>query len=416
MGFGIIVFFMIVAFAVQAIQKQATESTWSAVGRRAGLTTSRSSMFSNPSMSGTIKGVHVEARVVTRGSGDSQRRVTQYTVTFPSVGPNVRFRRQGIGSFFRGMFGGTDTVIGDPRFDESVEIEAADTSLLRDFLTPARRAAILSIFSTWPNAEITNTMIRAETRRVERNQDRMTAALNRLVDSALLLSAPGPIEAALERRESGDLTEAATELHDAIEAAPEPNVVARVLEAETLIALDRAEEAKPILEAAATELPGDPEVAGWAAVADEQIARHEAASTLPAPPPRPEEPAPAAPPSTDQQDVIDALFGHDLVGHEIEREFETRYAGLRVAWTGEVETTRGYRSDRDFGDTPGTKTTVRIGSVGASVLMSNRVKAIVDLPADTELGRGDTVAFDGTLLRLDRFTRTVYVGDARLTD
>lgn len=420
MGFGFIVFFFIIAFAIQAFLKQAAESTWTSVGRRTGLTTTRGSLFSNPSMSGTINGVNVEARVVTRGSGDNRRQVTQYTVHFPSVGPDVRFRRQGLGSFFRGMFGATDTVVGDPRFDDSVEVDAPDSTLLREFLTPARRAAILSIFSTWPSAEITNTMIRAETRRVERDQDRMTAALNRLVDSARLLSEQGPIAAALERREAGDLTEAAVALHEAIDADPEPNVVARVLEAETLIALDRAEEAKPVLAAAATQLPGDEEVAGWAAVADEQIARHRATaaepsagSSLPTPPPRP---APERPPrATDQQSVMDDLFGGSLRGHEIEREFETRYAGLPVAWKGEVESSRGYRSDRDFGDTPGTKTTVRIGSVGASTLMSNRVKAIVDLPADIELTRGDGVAFTGTLLRVDRFTRTIYVSDAEVS-
>lgn len=415
MGFGIIIFFAIIVFAVQAVQKQATDQSWSAVGRRTGLMSTRTSMFRSPSMSGTIKGVHVEARVVTRGSGDSQRRVTQYTVTFPSVGPPVQFRRQGVGSFFRGMFGGSDVVIGDPRFDSSVEIDSTGGSALQEFLTPARRAAILSIFSTWPSAVITDSMIRVETRRVERSQDRLMSSLNRLVDSARLLSDPEPVSRALAQRDAGDLVDAAAALHEAVEAEAEPNMVAKVLEAETLIALDRAEEAKPILAAAADELPGDKEVAGWTAVADEQIARHQQASTLPAPPPPPEppeaEPAPT-PPSLVQQDTIDALFGGGLLGHEIEREFETRYAGEAIAWSGEVENSRDYRSDRDFGGEPGTKTTVRIGSVGASTLMSNRVKAIVDLPADADIARGETIAFTGTLLRVDRFTRTVYVADA----
>ncbi|MDW3217458.1 MAG: hypothetical protein R8F63_02490 [Acidimicrobiales bacterium] len=416
MGFGLIIFIGIIAFAIQAVQKQATDQSWSTVGRRTGLTTTSRSMFRSPSMSGTIRGVHVDARVVSRGSGDSQRRVTQYTVTFPSVGPPVQFRRQGVGSFLRGMFGGADAVIGDPRFDSSVEIDGADGAALQAFLTPARRAAILSIFSTWPSAVITDSTIRVETRRVERNQDRLLASLNRLVDSARLLGDPGPVNAALAQRDDGDLTDAADALHAAAAADAEPNTVTKVLEAEALIALDRAEEAKPILAAAATELPGDEEVAGWAAVADEQIARHEAASALPAPPPRPEPDAEPdrAPPSLAQQDTIDALFGSSRRGHEIEREFETRYAGETIEWSAEVESSRDYRSDRDFGDEPGTKTTMRIGSVGASTLMSNRVRAIVDLPADSDVDRGDTIAFTGTLLRVDRFTRTIYVADAAL--
>lgn len=426
MGFGIFVLFIIIGLAIQAAQKQATGKTWTSVGSRNGLMTTGSSLFSNPSMSGTIKGVHVEARVVTRGSGDNRRRVTQYTVTFPGVGPEVRFRRQGLGSFLRGVFGAKDVVVGDPRFDSSVEIDAVNTVALTEFLTPARKAAILSIFSTWPSAIVTNSSIQVETRRVERSQDRLMASLNRLVDSARLLMDPDKVSRALEQRETGDLTEAAEALHDAVEADDSPNVVAQVLEAETLIALDRAEEARPILDQAAVELPGDAEVAGWAAVADEQIARHEKESSLPPPPPRPEaeteaeaeaqEPAgePAEPVDADQQAVIDALFGSDLVGHEIERVFENRYAGLAITWTAEVESSRGCRTDRDFGDEPGTKTTCRIGSVGASTLMSNRVRAVVDLPPDLTLRREDEITFTGTLLRLDRFTRTIYVRDATL--
>lgn len=420
MGFGIFVLFIIIGLAIQAAQKQATGKTWTSVGSRNGLMTTGSSFFSNPSMSGTIRGVHVEARVVTRGSGDNRRRVTQYTVTFPGVGPEVRFRRQGLGSFLRGVFGAKDVVVGDPRFDSSVEIDAVNTVALAEFLTPARKAAILSIFSTWPNAVVTNSTIQVETRRVERSQDRLMASLNRLVDSARLLMDPGPVNRALEQRETGDLTEAAEALHDAVEADDSPNVVARVLEAETLVALDRAEEARPILDQAAVELPGDAEVAGWAAVADEQIARHEQESSLPPPPPRPEaeeeapEPVgePAEPVATDQQSVIDDLFGSDLAGHEIERVFENRYLGLLVTWTAEVESSRSYRTDRDFGDEPGTKTTVRIGSVGSSALMSNRVKAVVDLPPDLTLRREDEITFTGALLRVDRYTRTIYVRDA----
>lgn len=418
MGFGIFVLFLVIGAAIRTAQKRATDNTWSAVGRRHGLTTTGSSLFANPSMSGTIRGIDVEARVVTRGGGNNRRRVTQYTVTFPSVGPPVTLRRQGLTSFLRGVFGGTDVTIGDARFDDSVEIDTIDVAALRGFLTPARQAAILGIFSTWPNATITDGSIQVETRRVERDHDRLMASLNRLVDSARLFSDPGSVDRALTERDEGDLAGSVASLHATVDADPEPNVVTRVLEAETLISLDRAEEAKPILDEAAVALPGDAEVAGWAAVADEQIARRRGEppqSSLPPPPegPPPVDPAPTEDP-LDQQSVMDALFADPLAGHEIERRFENRFAGRPVTWTAEVESSRGYRSDRDFGDEPGTKTTCRIGSIGSSRLLSNRMKAIVDLPVDCSLTRGDSITFTGILLRVDRFARTFYVADATL--
>ena len=56
-----------------------------------------------------------------------------------------------------------------------------------------------------------------------------------------------------------------------------------------------------------------------------------------------------------------------------------------------------------------------IGSVGNSPLFSNRVKAIVGLPADDRFDRGDEVHFSGTLVRFDRLVRAIYVADAECT-
>ncbi|MDG2027992.1 MAG: hypothetical protein P8J50_12865 [Acidimicrobiales bacterium] len=127
-----------------------------------------------------------------------------------------------------------------------------------------------------------------------------------------------------------------------------------------------------------------------------------------------EQEASASSAPTDQQAAIEDLFGGSRTGHEIEAAFEQDYAGRRVEWTGEVENSRSYRSDHDFGDVPGTKTTVRLGSIGSSRLMSNRIKAVVDLLVDTDLAREDEIQFSGTLLRVDRFTRTLFVRDADL--
>ncbi|MEM7141164.1 MAG: tetratricopeptide repeat protein [Actinomycetota bacterium] len=397
MGFFVIIVF--VAIAISAFQKQQQTSTWQSVGRRTGLAVQSGSLFRAPSMSGTVRGVRVRAEVISRGSGDDSYRVTRYTVGFPAAGPAVSFRRQGMLSFMRSFVGGRDIVTGDPRFDESVIVDAASEAAVRQYLTPARRAALLSIFSTWPKAEVTPSSIVVESRRVERNQDRMMATINRLIDSGRLLTDPAPVDAALAPLEAGDMAEAVDALHELNEATDDenpPNVVTQLIEAESLVALGRPEEATIILERTAAALPGDPEVDGWRDVAATER------SALAPPPPRPAE----------RQATIDDLFGAGRPGHEIEAVFEADYAGRPVHWTGEVEHSRGYRSDRDFGDEPGTKTTVRIGAIGSSALMSNRVKAIVDLPADVDVERGDEITFSGTLLRVDRFTRAIYVEQA----
>jgi hypothetical protein len=46
--------------------------------------------------------------------------------------------------------------------------------------------------------------------------------------------------------------------------------------------------------------------------------------------------------------------------------------------------------------------------------MSNRVKAVADLPDGTVVERDDAIAFRGNLLHVDRFTRSFFMSDAVL--
>jgi hypothetical protein len=124
--------------------------------------------------------------------------------------------------------------------------------------------------------------------------------------------------------------------------------------------------------------------------------------------------SPDARPALDAKKMIDDLLGPRRLGHEVEVAFEQGYQGRTVEWSGEVDSARDFRSDADFGSEPGTKVVVRIGSIGESDLFSNLVKAVVEFAPDTDLARGNGIRFTGTLLRIDRFTRSIYIADAAL--
>ena len=130
---------------------------------------------------------------------------------------------------------------------------------------------------------------------------------------------------------------------------------------------------------------------------------------VPAPDPTPTETSPL-----DADALITDLFGSNRMGHEVESRFEEAYRDRAVRWSGEVANVRPYRGDRDFGNAPGTKATVLIGHLGDGRLVTSRVEAIVQLPAGVEPVRGTEITFTGTLLRVDRFMRNLYVAGATL--
>lgn len=99
---------------------------------------------------------------------------------------------------------------------------------------------------------------------------------------------------------------------------------------------------------------------------------------------------------------------------EIVEHFEKTYQNKLVSWHGKVTTYSQYRHDSDFGEGPGIKATVLLGTVGVSKYVSSEVHAILDLPAIVELERGTEISFVGMLTTVDRFSRKLYVRSASL--
>lgn len=409
--FVFVVIFVVVLVSSQGQRKRTTES-WGAVGKALGLRFSPPTMTRKPSLKGAIGQIAVRVRAETRGSGDDRSTYTVYEVRHHSVGPDVELIKQSSLSFFRRFVGGSDIQIGDPFFDEQVIVDAPDPAAVQAFLTPARRAAVLNLFASWPRGRFTNASVRVETRGVERNQQRLHGTITRLVETAQIMGAPADVDRILGGQLEGDLAGTADELHALNEA--EPNAFTQMLEAEALVELGRHAEAAQVFDDLDGRLPEDPSVAQWNELAH-----------LPPPPPPPPPPAPPAPVEAgldagpdavaptqqpaDQQAVIDDLFQADRMSWDMVEHFERTYQNSIVEWSGEVIDTSSYLHDTDFGAGPGVKAIVLLGHTGASEFISNEVHAVVQLPEDTELERGTKVAFRGTLHHADRFARKVYV-------
>ena len=361
MGFALFIVLAVAGFAVSAYLRSVARSEWARARMALGLNQAPSAKRSRWWIGGQIRGIHVDVRIVHRGSGKNRTTYTRYEVTHPSVGPDVRLTRQGTTSFLRKLVGGRDVVIGDPRFDDSVVIDTDDPAAVAAFLSPARKAAVLTIFQLWRGAEIGNRIIAVETRGLQRSGDTIVATVNRLVDTALVMSAPAAVDHALELQEHGDLATGVAELHAVNEAAP--NSFTSLLEAQGLVALGEREAAAAIVGDLET-VPEDGEVAGLRELthrpppAPPQVRQVPQIAPAPAPevvheaPPAPEalpvseavpvsepEPTPAAAPASprvpevatatpapdvdlSQDAVIDDLFGSDRMGFEIADHFQ----------------------------------------------------------------------------------------------
>lgn len=133
------------------------------------------------------------------------------------------------------------------------------------------------------------------------------------------------------------------------------------------------------------------------------------------PAPSKKKPQRTTPAQLEQQRVIDDLFDGSRARYDAIEQFAEQYEGKQIQWRGEVERFSPYRSDTDFGEGPGIKAVVVVGAPGRSQLISAEVRAVVQLPSTVALRNGNVISFSGTLRRVDRFARQIYVTDAALS-
>ncbi len=396
---------------------------WTAAGAELGMTFTPGSGFGGfGSLSGRVRIAQVDVDIFARGSGDSKAQYTRYRLNFPSmIDDSFLLKKQKMFSIFGSLFGSPDQKIGDPTFDSRVVINAPDPTAVNRYLTPARRMAVLRLMEGNDIVEIGPRQLTVEKRGIEKETALLTFTINSLVDVATVLSEPSDVDIALEKQERGDLADAVDSLHqlnDVQDAVP--NSFTQFLEAEALVAMGDGERAADVLD----NMPVfDAELGEWRTVAKNHLKPIDLKPIQP-PPPRvtaaptspPSAPAKPAVPhdvSLDQESVIDDLFGSDRLSFDVEQRFFDVYELAEVVWTGTVQNSREFRSDRDFPGA-GVKATIEIGSRGQSKLVSNQVRAIVHMAEGTELENGSEVRFSGTLVRADRYMRNLFVAGGSL--
>lgn len=320
-------------------------------------------------MIGTIEGIHVSVKHMSHAN----QRVIAYEVRHRASGPPMRLQRDTALRRVERFFGkGVDIEIGDQAFDEYLVIETAHPELLRNYLTPARRTALVNLFTTNNDCEVRNDGITVYIPSIAVVPNLLTAKVFELVDIAKVMQGHG------------------------VDGDAEPLVMEPVI----------PPGARP---SAASTTPTTP-----------TPTRPAPMPTTPTPTPPSPKPPPSQPPSPQphglgQQVVIDDLFDGSRARYDAIERFTEEYANKKVHWQGEIERFSTYRHDTDFGDGPGIKAIVVLGAPGRSKLISAEVRAVVQLPPAVALRIGNTIAFSGTLRRVDRFSRQIYLADASVT-
>lgn len=399
---GLLILFVFVALllALGARSRRRTRRAWAGVADEFGL--SHIVRGGSPEMTG----VHANGRIaVTTHSqevDDTVHWTTSYKVSHPSVGPAVRLTKRRKPSILRRLAGRAGPQSHEDSFDDQVAVESDHHAEVRQFLTPSRQAAVLSVFNRYKFAEITDESIAVSTSGIETKADSMRATLRLLIDVAAVMVDSEAVDELLAQQQAGDLRDAAQGLRELNQQ--QPNAFTKQLEGEAWTEIGDHQSAAVIFDELGDLLPHDAEVKNWSRVA------HTPTTPAPSPPPHP------APTGTGQQAVIDDLFDPARMSWEIVEHFEATYQHQPVAWSGEVTTFGRYRHDSDFGEGPGIKATVLLGTVGRSTIMSSEVHAILELPEFAELVRGTRISFAGVLTTVDRFSRKLQVRSARLDD
>ncbi len=391
----------------------AINQVWEKVGHSLGLSFTPGRGRVSPVLSGELKGNEVSVvRLPDRG-GSKKATTTQFKLTYPEpLGLGLRLTRENlIASMTRTR---RDIQVGDADFDDEVVVQGRDPKKIRAFLTPARRMRIQRLLSACEGCTIGDAYIIVRRAGAIDDASRMISVLRRMAHLAWFLAGDRaeqdrPLDRAIQARREGRLEDAIPVLQ-AAEPAEVPTLQPleeMVFEGEVLLLTGEREKAAELLEKARVEAPEDPEIRDWSRIATDRV---------PAPaPPAEEEGIPI-----DMASVCAALFQSDLSSSEVIKRFEKRYLGQSVFWKGVLLRANRFSYDVLFGQEPGTKAVFEIHEIPAGLYGNRKVQVVLQLSlADGDLlgpPNGQTISFEGKLVRCDPFMRNLYLADGILLD
>ncbi len=352
-----------------------------------------------PRISGSEGQVRATVDVYSKSSGQSQSTYTRYRIEFHSIGLGLRLSRQTGWHGVLKAFGAQDIEVGDATFDANFVVKGRSTEAVRQFLTAGRVMSLNRLLAVHPGIVVTDDELNLETPGMERDTDMIVSTVRRMMSAAHVLAddaAAAEVDPIVEGRMRGDVE---APVDSALVETDAVHIERALLEAEDLELSGLHEQARQVFAALESQLPADPEIAGWAEYATE--------------------PAPVASPPTDADRdplaLATRLFGDDQLSFEVATIFDQHYRNLRVEWLGTVRRSGGLSDSKAFEEGPHSILVVDVASIEHDLYGNSTVDAIVAFSADAELPeRGEPVRFSGRLISVDGLTRNLYVADGRL--
>jgi len=393
---------------------------WREVARLLDLTFHPGGGSSSPLISGEMKGSQVTVTRISKLGTDGAGIATQFKMTYPEpLGLGIRLTRENLIGAVKKLAGAQDIQVGDPGFDDDVMVQGRDPARIQAFLTRARRMRIQRMLTSCEGCMIGDAYLLVEQDGLLDDPFKMGSILRRMAHLAWHLigdreKQDRPLEQAIQAQREGKLQVALQVLQAAAPTAPEEVSATEeearpleeiVLEGEVLFLVGDREQAAVVLAQAQQQAPDDPEIREWAEMAAE-------------PPPTPPTQDPGL--ALDVASVCDALFASGQNSSQVNKSFEQRYLGQSVFWKGELKRADRFTYDVLFGKNPGTKAVLEIHEVQAGLYGTKKVQAVVQLPAGQwealKSRRGESIAFEGKLVKCDPFMRNLYLADGKLLE
>ena len=365
-----VIFGLIVAIALAAsVSTRRYEAQWKAAADRLQLGYQPGRMFSRPKISGAAGDLAVTIDVSSSSGGTSSSGRTRYRVGYPPLGLDLRMSRKTGLAKAAARFGMSDTNTGDAEFDGAFSITTSDPQRFSARLSPASRRVLLNLVEDYRSVKIADEQMSYESNGIDRDAGTVMTTAQRLMEAARALQGSSA--------QSGRPTPAP--FVPVREAMPPPPPVLRPDPFGTWPLLD----------------PPRPPVQ---------------------PESKPGETAPAlsdpVPSDITAGDIAGALFTKRGLSFQVAKQFEERYRGRTIDWSGEVREVIG-----GIGPNEPTRVTVLIATVRHELFGSVDVEAIASIAgrATRGLAQGQQISLRGTLTGIDAMARRLFVEDARLS-
>ncbi len=314
-----------------------------------------------PNLDGMVNGLAVK---IDMAAGRTP--ALRYEVFYPALGLSLRLERETTITRTLGQLGSADPQMGSKPFDDSFRVNTSRPDALQTMMTPDRRRQLIQLIEQYPNVVITDGSTKLVGDSLEPPADIIVTTTRDLVAAAETLVAGRP---------------PALLIPDPVQTAPP--------------APPKTTKPRPATaEEKQTTPPAAPPSVG----------------TIPPSP----EPEPAASSTGLAPNFFDDVFGANRLSFEDEGRFETEVRGATVTLTGTVKQASPYDGDDELSPQAGTKAIVTVAQIDNDLYGKTDIDAVVYLPGTTatDLDRGDTISFRGTIEKVDPFMRNVFIVDA----